>query len=148
MLARELMKTPVVTLTQDHTLGEAARLLIEKRISGLPIVDESGILVGILTSTDFSPREVNVPHSDVRAIQLFRRYLGPGGMEAAYKESENVPLRDVMNTRPIVAGPDETLERIAQLMIENEINHVPIVEDSRIIGIITRHDFLRLSARA
>jgi len=144
MLARELMTSPVLTLPQDATLAQAARLLVERRISGLPIVDERGELVGILTSTDFSPREVDVPHTDVRAPQIFRRWMGPGGVEEAYRQAETIRLRDVMNAQPIVAHEDDPIEKLARLMMDHDINHVPIVRGKTVVGIVTRHDFLRL----
>lgn len=148
MLSRELMTTPAITMREDETLAAAARLLIDKRVSGIPIVDAAGKLVGILTSTDLAPSDGSVPHSDVHAVQLFRRWLGPGGLVEAYREAERIPLKDVMNRDPVTARPDEPIERIAELMLEHGINHVPVVEDGRVIGIVTRHDFLRLAARS
>lgn len=148
MNARDLMTTPAITMREDETLAAAARVLLEKRVSGLPIVDAAGKLVGILTSTDLAPRDSTVPHSDVRAIQLFRKWLGPGGLVEAYREAERIPLKDAMNPNPIVALPDDNIEHVAELMLENRINHVPIVQEERVIGIVTRHDFLRLAANA
>ena len=101
----------------------------------------------MLASTDLAPSNSSIPHSDVRALQLFRRWLGPGGIAEAYREAENIPLKDVMTKDPISARPDDAIEHIAQLTIENAINHIPIVEDERVVGIVSRHDFLRLVAR-
>lgn len=147
MLASEIMTSPPVTIHQGRSLADAARLIVAKRISGLPIIDDSGRLVGILTSTDLAPRSAEVPHSDVRALQVFQRWLGPGGIDEAYAEAEKILLRDVMNRDPVVAGRSDPIERVATLMLENRINHIPIVEDGLVIGIVSRHDFLRLAAR-
>lgn len=147
MLARDLMTAPAITMREDETLAAAARLLLDRRVSGLPIVNAGNKLVGILTSTDFAPVDSSVPHSDVHAIQIFRRWLGPGGLEAAYGEAARIPLKDVMNKEPITAGPEDAVEDVARLMLENRINHIPIVHEGRVVGIVTRHDFLRLAAR-
>lgn len=147
MLARELMTTPVITIHQTATLSEAAALLVERKINGLIIVDDEDALAGILTSTDFAPHEVDVPYADMRATQLFRKWLGPGGVEKAYHDAESTQLKDVMNRTPITSTEDVPIETIARLMIEHNINHVPILRGTTIVGIITRHDLLRLLTR-
>ena len=146
MRAREIMTSPVITLRENDTLATAARILVEKRVSGLPILDAEGKLVGVLTMTDLTPRDGEVPHSDVKAIQLFRRWLGPGGIAEAYGEAEKIPLKDVMQVDLVTAAPDAEIEHVARLMLDNGVNHIPIVEGERVVGIVTRHDYLRLAA--
>lgn len=142
MLARELMTAPAITIPETASLREAAELLLNNGINGLPVTDASGDLVGIITSTDFTPREEGI--GGTRAVQVLRRWLGPGGVDKAYEDTTGILLRDVMNKHPITASEDASIEAVAKLMMHHDIHHVPIVRDRKVVGIVTRHDFLRM----
>lgn len=140
MRARELMTTPVVTVRPETPLKEVAEVMAAHRVSGVPVVDRRGELVGVVSESDFLTK-LDTPRrpSGIRAWVL--RALGwrPRG--------EPRTAADLMTTPVVTAGPDSTVRELAHLMATYDINRVPIVQDGRVVGIVTRADVLRTLAR-
>lgn len=134
--AEELMVAPVHTMEGARTAAEAAALMLEKRIGCLPIVDEAGRLIGMLTESDLS---------GTRPIVLARAMTPPP--EDLREPARTHPVRDLMTTPAITAAPDEPAGALAERMIAHEIHHLPVVDGAgRPVGMVTRHDLLRLLA--
>lgn len=144
MKAREVMVTPVVTVPLGTTLDEVARLMVEKRIGSVLVVNGEGRLVGIVTESDFL-KERGVPFSTFRAPMLLGRFLGSDGLEAVLAEAKSTRIEEIMSSPVHAVGPEEPLSRVLELMLAYDINHVPVVDgEGKPLGIITRFDLLRL----
>jgi CBS domain-containing protein len=143
MRARELMSTPVVSVRPEAGLKEVAEQMTAHGVSGVPVVDLFGQLVGIVSETDIL---VRLEHSQknrglLALLERLGRTTGPDQNPAAHTASE------IMTPRVITAGPDASVRELLHLMITHSINRLPIVDRGRVVGIVTRADILRTMAR-
>lgn len=144
--AKDIMSQPVAVLYEDRNLEEAALLMLDKRVSGLPIISAEGNLVGIVTESDFSSKRHAVPLSRIFAPSLFGEWMSKPELEKAYEEARGIKVKDIMSHPVITAKEDEHLSDIVVKMLENNIHRVPVVHDNKPVGIISRHDLLKLVA--
>ncbi len=144
MQARDVMTRNVVTVEPDTPVTEIARLLLEKRISGVPVVEPDGRLVGIVSEGDLMRRvEERAPGRGSWWLAM----LGiPEERAIEYVRTHGRRARDVMTRHVITVTPDTPIGRVAQLLEEEHIKRVPVVEDGRLVGIISRADLLRAIA--
>jgi CBS domain-containing protein len=143
MKAKDVMVSPVVTISEEASLEEAARRMLENRVGSLLVVDQEGRLVGIVTETDFL-KERGIPFSTFRAPLLLGRFLDGDGLERVFQEARSTRVSEIM-TRPVHrVQPEAPLREVLDLMLTYDINHVPVVdEEGRPVGIISRFDLLR-----
>lgn len=143
MIASEFMTGNVHSLTQDRTVMDAAKLMLEKNISNIPIVDENFRLVGIITESDFIGKDAHIPH----ALASIKRVLGQifynNGVEDVFNKVKSLPLEKVMTRTPHTVSPDHTLSDVVYLMNSHHLKRIPVVKDHKLVGIITRHDIIR-----
>ena len=146
MKASDVMTVGAATIRSDASVPEAARLMLRYAISGLPVVDDAGHLVGIITEGDFLRRTetgTGRPHRP-RWLEFL---LGPGRLADEYVHSHSRKVEEVM-TRQVVAVAEETpLDEIARLMERHRIKRVPVIRDNRVVGIVSRANLLRGLAR-
>ena len=149
-LVRDVMSTNLFATRPDASVNDAADLLAEKGIASLPVIDETGKLVGILRDDDLIASEARVH------VPTFINFLGlgmpfPGEMkhlEHELKKIAGASVHDVMDDAPLTVGPDQTLEDVATIMHERNVNSVPVVDDDgKVVGIVTRADLVRDIAR-
>jgi CBS domain-containing protein len=145
--ARDLMTSPAITVSPDDTLEHVARTMLEHGIGAVPVVDEAGQLLGIISEHDLMAQEQGLPFSVYRAPQLFGHWLPPEGLEEVYSLGRSLQARTVMRQPVVTVGEDATATQIAELMLETGRTHLPVVRDSRVVGMVTRHDLLKLLAR-
>lgn len=146
MRVRDIMVSPVVTATPDATLETVARLMLEHRIGCVVIVspEDPTRIEGIVTETDFDIRESGIPFSAFRAPRLFGRWVSSEAeLTEAYEEARQRAVKDIMQSPVITVAPDDDVWRAARLMLEHDIKRLPVVEQGRLIGIVTRHDLLK-----
>ena len=139
MQAREMMSTPVITVTAEASLKEVAELMIARGVSGVPVVDGDGRPLGMISESDFLARDEFNRRSGV--FERLGETLGSGTRQHGRTAA------DLMVAPLITARPDAQVRELAQLMATHAINRVPIVEDGRIIGMVTRADVLRTLTR-
>jgi len=149
MKVRDVMNVMPVTVQADAQVSEAARLLREHRISGLPVLDGEK-LVGVVSESDLlhllsveeeqgglwlpSPFEVfEIPFRDL--VKWER-------MHAALEEIPKKRVGDIMSRNLHEVGPDDSVEEAASIMTRHRINRLPVVEDGRLVGIVTRGDII------
>ncbi len=143
MKARDVMITDPVTVKPDTPVDEVARLLVERRISGLPVVSDEGVLIGIVTETDLFLKEKGVPFSMVKLPSLFNEWVKPERLQQLYANARKYTAADIMTQSVITATPDTEVCQIAEWMMHHRIKRVPVVEGGRLVGIVTRHDLIR-----
>jgi CBS domain-containing protein len=145
MKVREIMTRPVVTVREETPLGEAAGLMLEHRIGGVPVVGARGEVVGFITESDFAAKEECVPFSLFRAPQLFGRWMGKGDAEKLYAEARSLPAREVMTRGAVTAREDDAVEDVLELMLRHDFNRIPVVDAGGApVGIVARHDLLKM----
>jgi CBS domain-containing protein len=145
MQARDLMCASVITIRPDAMVGEAARLMLERNISCLPVVDDQDQLVGILTHTDFGLHPKYQPLAE-NLYSLLGSSTTPHHIEEVSRKVSSRLVKDVMRHPVITVQEDASIEEVTQLMLRQEIHRLPVMQGSQLVGIITRHDFLKLFA--
>lgn len=132
-------------LRPKATLEEAARKILETRYGGFPVVDEEGRLLGLLQVEELLPRPENVPFSDVEALQLFGEWVDEGTLQEIYRRYQSTPVEAVMLKEIPRVHPEDPLGKALQVLLTTEVHHLPVVDrENRVVGILTRSDFLKL----
>ena len=144
MRVADIMTHPPIVVDESTPLEELARLMLERRIGGLPVVNAQGKLVGIVTESDFAGTEACVPFSVFRAPQLFHQWIGPDGVEQIYRRGRTLTARELMRAPVVATTEDESVTEVVKQMIQHDISRVPVVRDDVPVGIVARHDLLRL----
>ena len=145
MLARDLMTSPVITIREDATVSDAAKLMLEKDVSALPVLNNSNKLVGILTHSDFGLSPKFRPLVE-NVYSLLGTTTTPEHLEETAHQVGNKRVQDVMRRNIITVQQDASIENLARLMMRSQIHRLPVVDDGNLVGIVTRHDFLKLIA--
>jgi CBS domain-containing protein len=147
MQARDVMVSPVITASKTATVREIAKLLLEKRISAVPVVDDAGKLVGILTESDLMRRvEAGTEHPYSWWVHFL---AGDATVAADYVKSHAVKIEDVMTSNVVTAAPETPLHEIATLLEEQQIRRVPIVDKvGNLVGIVSRANLIQIVASA
>ena len=142
MRVEEVMTRDVVTVTPETPLKDVARKLVELRISGMPVVDAGGSVVGVISEADVLAKE-RFEYDDGGAIaRLIHR---PDPSEKA-KSAARV-AGEAMTSPAITVEPYWTIPTVAQMMLEHGINRLPVVRRTGLVGIVTRADLVRAFAR-
>ena len=149
-----MMTREVVLLKQEQTIQEAMKIFLEKEISGAPVVDEEGHLVGICSETDilnslrtrYKELKMVFPSLPMVGISFVKMPKEKEVMEA-FEEILSTPIKDIMVRKIISIGPDANVGEAVELMRSNNINRVPVVENSEVVGIVTRGDVIKIAFR-
>jgi CBS domain-containing protein len=140
--ARDIMVEAVVTVSPDTSLRRIAEVLVEHRISGVPVTEADGTLVGIVTESDLldeEKRRVRLPRT-----ALFGVYLVPERVvREAFEEGETLTAQDIMTKRLVTVREDTPAREAVELMLSRKVNRVPVVREGKLVGLITRADALR-----
>lgn len=144
MRAHQVMTRNLITVTPDTSIRDAALLMLDKHVSGLPVVDETGKLAGIISEGDFLRRsEIGTQTRRKRWLALI---LGSGKDADDFVRQHGRKVDEVMTADPVTAGEETSLEAIVQLMEKYNVKRIPIVSGNRLVGIVTRTDLLRAVA--
>lgn len=141
MRAHQIMTRQVITASVDTSVADAARTLLENHISGMPVLDAKGKLVGVVSQGDFMRRaEIGTQRKRSRWLKLL---LGPGQEATDFVRERGRKVGEVMNTSPITVAEDATLEEVAAIMEKNDIKRVPVMRDDTLVGIVTRTNLVQ-----
>src|SRR5512133_1095096 len=144
MRAIDAMTSRVVTVTPQTTVQDAAKLMINNRISGIPIIDEDRRLVGIVSEGDFLRRAET---GTERERSRWSEWFSPNSRLAAeYIKSHARRVADVMSRNVVSVTELATLGEIADLMETRHVKRVPVLRDGKLVGIVSRADLLRVLA--
>ena len=140
MKAEDVMTRDVISIAPDATVLQAARLMLQHHISGLPVVDKDGKLVGVLSEGDFLRRqETRTEHKRSRWLEFL---MGPGRMAAEYSHSHGSKVSEVMTDDVHTVDELTALEDIVDLMELKRIKRVPVVCGGQLVGIVTRSNLM------
>ena len=144
MKVREVMSSPVVSVSAAASVGEAAEAMIEHGFSGLPVTNAEGMLVGIVTESDFLRRpELG---TDIRRPRWLDFLRGAGRVAEDYARANGRRVEEVMHFNVITCGPEDSLKSAVDTMLQKRIKRLPVVENGRVVGIIARSDLLKALA--
>jgi CBS domain-containing protein len=143
----DIMTREVISVSPDTPLKAVAELLVDRRISGVPVTEADGTLVGVLTESDLldeKRRRVAIPR-----MMLFGVYTLPEKLlQEAWEEGGKLTAADVMTRRLFTLPEDAPALQAANAIVERKINRIPIVRDGKLVGLVTRADILRAMARS
>lgn len=144
MKARDVMVSPVITVKPSSSVKEVAKTLLEKRISAVPVVDDAGKLVGMISEGDLMHR--SEAGTERQRSWWLRLMAGDDVLAADYVKAHGRKVADVMTRNVITATPDTPLDEIAVLLEINSIKRVPIAKDGRLVGIVSRANLVQAVA--
>ena len=142
--AKDIMTTDVITISPEAEIAQAAKLLLENRINGVPVVNEAGELVGILCQSDLIIQQKNIP-----LPSLFTFLDGFIPLTSSKKLDEEVEkiaatkVEDAMTANPVTVTPDTGIEEVAGFMVEKGYHTLPVVDAGKLVGIVGKEDVLR-----
>jgi CBS domain-containing protein len=141
MRARDIMTADPVTVPPETPLEAVAALMAERHISGLPVLDAEGRLVGLVTDGDLMRR---LSAKEDKPASFFAALLGANADQAiSYARAHGRRVRDVMSTTLATVAPEATVEEVAHILETKRIRRVPVVQDGRLLGVVSRADLLR-----
>ncbi len=141
MKAEDVMTRAVISIDPDATVLQAARLMLQHHISGLPVIDAKGQLVGVVSEGDFlRRRETSTERRRSRWLEFL---MGPGRIAAEYVHSHGCRVSEAMSTDVQTAAEDASLEDIVELMERYRIKRVPVLRGGEVVGIVTRSNLMR-----
>jgi CBS domain-containing protein len=145
MRAHQIMSRPVVSVTPETTIVEAASTMLQKHVSGLPVVDTTGRLVGIISEGDFVRRsEIGTQRQHGRFLKFI---LGPGKEASNFVHEHGRKVCEIMTSEPLVTvNEDTSLEQIVALMEKNNVRRLPVMRGDRVVGIVTRANLVQAVA--
>jgi CBS domain-containing protein len=143
--AADVMTRNTLSVGPDASVLEAIRLMVDNHVSGLPVIDERGQLVGILTEGDLLRRgETGTERHRPRWLEIL---MGPGRLASEYVRTHGRKVDEIMTREPVSVTPKTLLDEIVELMERHRIKRVPVIEGERLVGIVSRADFLHAIAR-
>ena len=141
---KDIMVSSVYTASENDTLSEVAVIMLEKNVGCLPVLDDEDKLVGFLSETDFAGKEKLIPFSRNHAPQLFGKWLNEGEIEKMYQNAKTIKVKEIMSTPPITIEEDATITDLIGKIMKYDIHRMPVVNDDKLVGIVSRRDLLKL----
>jgi CBS domain-containing protein len=144
MRAHQIMTRPVVTVTPETTIVEAANTMLQRHVSGLPVVDAAGKLVGIISEGDFLRRsEIGTQRKRGRWLKFI---LGSGKAATDFVHEHGCKVAEIMTPEPLAITEDTHLEEIVGLMEKNNVKRLPVTRGDQVVGIVSRANLLQAVA--
>jgi CBS domain-containing protein len=141
MQVGDIMTQPAITVQPETTIAEAARLMLQRHISGLPVVDAAGQVIGVVTEGDLLRR------AETGTEKRHRRWLefmiSPGRLAGEYAGAHARKVGDIMTDEVIFVSPDDPLDAAVRLMEQRRVKRLPVIAGGRLVGIISRANLVR-----
>ncbi len=145
MDVKEIMTKAVVSVNRDSTIDEIAQVLIDNKVSGLPVLSDGGYLIGIVTEGDLLRREMSPRLPEfINILGAVIYYHGVERYNEDFKKILAQTASDIMTEDLITVKEDTDISEVARLMLNNNIKQVPVVDGSKLIGIVSRADIVKL----
>jgi CBS domain-containing protein len=142
--AKDIMTKEIISVYPETEVIQAARLMLEHHINGLPVIDEEGRLKGIICQSDLVTQQKKIPlPSFFIMLDSYFPLTSHTHIEKELQKIAAVSVADAMTPDPVTVGPETALEDIATLMVKNNIHTLPVVDKGKLVGIIGKEDILR-----
>ena len=140
MRVRDVMTRNVISVAPNQSVLDAAQTMPRNRISGLPVIDADGKLVGIVTEGDFLRRgEIGTQRRRPRWLEFL---IGPGRLASEYVHASGHRVEEVMTADPYTVTEDDSLQAVVALMERHRVKRVPVLRDGRVVGIVSRANIM------
>ncbi len=148
LTAKEIMTREVITVSPDMEVGNLAALLWEKRISGAPVVDEEGELLGVVTESDLidQTKKVHIP-TVVTILDSVFFLENPDKMDKEIKKMTGSVVKDICADELVTIDEDTPLDEIATIMAEKNLHTLPVVHGGKLVGVVGKSDIIRTLSR-
>ena len=141
MNVAEIMTQPVISVTSETTIAEAARLMLQHRISGLPVVNPRGAVIGIVTEGDLLRRaETGTERRHARWLEFL---ISPGHLAREYTNAHARKVGEVMTPDVASVTPQDPIGEVVRLMEQRRVKRLPVIDDGRLVGIVSRANLVR-----
>ena len=144
LTASDIMTKEVITVQEDMTIEALGRIFIEKRISGAPVLDNKGKLVGVVTENDLVRKNSRLHIPTV--VRIFDAFVPLGGNDRVEEEIRRISaskVSEICSRTLVTVAPDATLQDVSSLMFEKGVHLIPVLDAGRIVGIIGKIDIVR-----
>jgi CBS domain-containing protein len=144
LTARDIMTPDPVTVSRDLSVTDAARLMVDRHIGALPVVEDD-VLVGLVTEDDLIMRDVKVEFPTyLHLLDGFIMYPGATAkFESELKKAVGATVDDVMTTEPVTVQATTSVSDVATLMVDEEVDRLPVLDGERLVGIVSKSDIIR-----
>ncbi|MDM8523044.1 CBS domain-containing protein [Desulfococcaceae bacterium HSG8] len=143
--AEDIMTKDVITVSPDTEVGHATKILLEKRINGVPVVDEEGKLLGILCQSDLISQQKRLPiPSFFTLLDGLIPFTSMKQLEREVSKATAATVGDIMTQNPVTVRPDTDTETVATLMVEKNFHTLPVLDEGELVGIVGKEDILRI----
>jgi CBS domain-containing protein len=144
MRTHQIMTKNVITVSTVASIVDAANIMLENHVSGLPVTDKKGNLIGIVSQGDFIRRaEIGTQRKRGRWLKYL---VGPGREASEFVREQGRKVGEIMTPDPCTVTEDATLEDIVELMERNNVKRLPVVRGDKLVGIVTRSNLLQAVA--
>ena len=146
--AQDIMTREVVTVEETLSVRELAKILSDNKISGAPVVDIQGTLIGVVTENDLidQAKKVHIP-TVMAFFDSFVFLENPERLEKDLKKMAAATVADICSREVVTVGPTTPLDELATLMAEKKVHTLPVMEDGRLVGVIGKSDIIRTLAQ-
>ena len=144
MLVKEVMTENPITVTGGTEIFKAAKILLDNRINGVPVVDKAGKLVGILCQSDIIAQQKKLPLPSLFSfLDGYISLSSTKNMEKEVRKIAATAVVDAMTPNPVTVAPDSSIETVAALMVDENFHTLPVVENGVLVGVVGKEDILR-----
>jgi CBS domain-containing protein len=141
MKAQDIMTRDVVTVRPNASVQDIAKLMVEKHISGIPVVNDDGAVIGMVSQTDLMHRaEVG---TEPKRKWWFRAFADANTLARDFVKAHGHAAHDIMARQIVSVRPDAELRDVADIMDKYKVKRVPVVQDGKLVGVVTRGDLVR-----
>jgi CBS domain-containing protein len=142
--AHQIMTRPVITVTPETSIVEAANIMLQRHISGLPVVNSAGHLVGIISEGDFIRRsEIGTQRQRGRFMKFI---LGAGKEATDFVHEHGRKIAEIMTPEPLTIDEETDIEKIVEIMEKNNVKRLPVTRGDKLVGIVSRSNLLQAVA--
>jgi len=141
---KDIMTKEVISVSPEMDITTAAKILLEKRINGLPVIDPFGRLVGILCQSDLVAQQKAIPVPSV--FTLLESFIPLTSIKRIDKEVKKIAaltVKEAMTREPVTVSPETDIEDIAKLMVDKKYHTLPVMEGDKVVGIVGKEDVLK-----
>ena len=144
LTVKNIMTRDLITLSPDTEIVHAAKLLLEKGINGIPVVDKKGELVGIICQSDLIAQQKRLPIPSIfTLLDGFIPLASTKHFEKAVQKIAATTVADAMTPNPVTVQTDTSIEELASLMVDKNFHTLPVVDEGKLVGVVGKEDVLR-----
>jgi CBS domain-containing protein len=138
------MTTEIITISPEADISEAVKILLDKGVNGLPVVDSTGQLVGILCQSDLVRMQKSLPIPSLfTLLDGFVPMSSSALLEAEVRRIAASKVSDAMSAKVVTIGPDMTIDEIAALMVDKKFHTLPVTNKGQLLGVVGKKDVIK-----